>query len=99
MVGGRCTDKTHRCKAKQGRRGKTALIFWILILQEYGFWTASRGEADLFGNHDSALFRYRPGWIADYKPDFRWRITYTRAKALNLYTERPRGFKKPASPD
>jgi hypothetical protein len=27
MVGGRCTGRTHRCKAKQGRRGKTALKF------------------------------------------------------------------------
>jgi hypothetical protein len=27
MVGGRCTGRAHRCKAKQGRRGKTALKF------------------------------------------------------------------------
>jgi hypothetical protein len=25
VVGGRCTGRAHRCKAKQGRRGKTAL--------------------------------------------------------------------------
>jgi hypothetical protein len=27
VVGGRCTGRAHRCKAKQGRRGKTALTF------------------------------------------------------------------------
>ncbi len=33
VVGGRCTGRAHRCKAKQGRRGKTALTCEYLIPQ------------------------------------------------------------------
>jgi hypothetical protein len=32
-VGGRCTGRERRCKAKQGRRGKTALTCEYLVLQ------------------------------------------------------------------
>ncbi len=33
VVGGRCTGRARRCKAKQGRRGKTALTWEYLIPQ------------------------------------------------------------------
>jgi hypothetical protein len=33
VVGGRCTGRARRCKAKQGRRGKTALRCEYLIAQ------------------------------------------------------------------
>jgi hypothetical protein len=33
VVGGGCTSRARRCKAKQGRRGKTALTFGYLLLQ------------------------------------------------------------------
>jgi hypothetical protein len=33
VVGGRCTGGARRCKAKQGRRGKTALTFGFLLPQ------------------------------------------------------------------
>jgi hypothetical protein len=33
VVGGRCTGRAHRCKAKQGRRGKTALRCEFLLPQ------------------------------------------------------------------
>ena len=33
VVGGRCTDRARRCKARQGRRGKTALMCEYLLPQ------------------------------------------------------------------
>ena len=33
VVGGRCTGRAHRCKARQGRRGKTALTCEYLLPQ------------------------------------------------------------------
>jgi hypothetical protein len=38
VVGGRCTGKAYRCKAKQGRHGKTALKFgaYFLISTVFG---------------------------------------------------------------
>ena len=33
VVGGRCTGRARRCKARQGRRGKTALTCEYLVPQ------------------------------------------------------------------
>jgi hypothetical protein len=39
VVGGRCTGRSNRCKAKQGRRGKTALKFVAYYHSNTVFWT------------------------------------------------------------
>jgi hypothetical protein len=50
--GGRCTDE-RRCKAKQGRHGKTALTYETYLHDSTDFAPSTRGVKDLF--HDTYL--------------------------------------------
>src|SRR6266852_4888589 len=47
--GGRCTGE-RRCKAKQGRHGKTALTYESCLYNSTDFAPRTRGVKDLFGN-------------------------------------------------
>jgi hypothetical protein len=39
---------------------------WILLIQQYGFWTASRGEEDFWGNHG---WRFSSLWCKEVIAD------------------------------
>jgi hypothetical protein len=54
--GGRCTGRARRCKAKQGRRSKTALASESYPYNSTVLGLRTRGVNDLFGNHGWALF-------------------------------------------
>jgi hypothetical protein len=44
VVGGRCTGRAHRCKAKQGRRGKTALMSYSYYYSSMVFGRRREGK-------------------------------------------------------
>jgi hypothetical protein len=44
VVGGRCTGRAHRCKAKQGRRGKTALMSYSYYYSSIVFGRRREGK-------------------------------------------------------
>jgi hypothetical protein len=48
--GGRCTGRARRCKAKQGRHGKTALKYESYLYDSTDFAPRTRGVKDLFSN-------------------------------------------------
>jgi len=48
--GGTCTWRARRCKAKQGRHGKTALTYESYLYSSTDFAPRTRGVKDLFGN-------------------------------------------------
>ena len=48
--GGTCTWRARRCKAKQGRHGKTALTYESYLYSSTDFAPRTRGLKDLFRN-------------------------------------------------
>jgi hypothetical protein len=65
VVDGGCTGRAHRCKAKQGRRGKTALRCEAYYYNSTIFGRRPEAEEDLFGNCVSAVSLPRKEMIAD----------------------------------
>ncbi len=98
MVGGRCTDRTHRCKAKQGRRGRTALIFWILSHRSTVFGRRPEGKQIYLVTMTVRCFVIIPDGLQTINQIF---VGGLRTPGLkpSIYIQRSRGFKKPASPD
>ena len=54
-VGGRCTGRESRCKAKQGRRGKTALTCGLLAPTVVRFLSRVQSGRGFFGNQAAAI--------------------------------------------
>ena len=56
VVGGRYTAQSTQVQGQAVPPRQDGAEVCILLSQQYGFWTASIGVEDFFGNHDSALF-------------------------------------------
>jgi hypothetical protein len=54
VVGGRCTGRARRCKAKQGRR-EDGTDVWILTSTVVRFWGRVKSGEDFFGNQARPL--------------------------------------------